>query len=82
MRGITLVDWAIPAAYVTTGCEVLNDMGQIVRVVQPPNRTEVEQKRLARACKPPARQRGLTLTLFLLRRYGTDDDDEAPSQAG
>ena len=37
------MDWAIPAAYVTKGCEVLNDMGQIVRVVQPAkSETEVE----------------------------------------
>ena len=37
------MNWAVPAAYVTTGCEVLNDMGQIVRVVQPvKSETEVE----------------------------------------
>ena len=29
------MDWAIPAAYVTKSCEVLNGMGQTVRVVQP-----------------------------------------------
>ena len=36
-RVVTVVDWAIPAAYVTSGYEVLNEMGQVVRVVQPAN---------------------------------------------
>ena len=26
-RGVTVVDWAIPAAYITNGHEVLNEMG-------------------------------------------------------
>ena len=34
-RGVTAVDWAIPAVYVTKGYVVLNEMGQVVRVVQP-----------------------------------------------
>ena len=36
---ITVVDWAIPAAYVSSGYEVLNESGQIVRVV-PPAKTD------------------------------------------
>ena len=33
--GITVVDWAIPAAYVGSGYDVLNESGQIVHVVPP-----------------------------------------------
>ena len=44
-RGVTVVDWAIPAAYVPNGYEVLNEMGQVVRVVQPAKtETELEQE--------------------------------------
>ena len=31
--GITVVDWAIPADYVSAGYEVLNESGQVVRGV-------------------------------------------------
>jgi len=33
--GIKVVDWVIPAAYVGSGYEVLNESGQVVRVVPP-----------------------------------------------
>ena len=33
--GITVVDWVIPAAYVSSGYEILNESGQVVRVVPP-----------------------------------------------
>ena len=33
--GITVVDWVIPAAYVSSGYEILNESGQVVRVVRP-----------------------------------------------
>ncbi|GIR70032.1 MAG: hypothetical protein CM15mP74_12830 [Halieaceae bacterium] len=32
---MTVVNWAIPAAYVTSGYQVLNEAGQVVRVVAP-----------------------------------------------
>jgi len=41
---ITVVDWAIPAAYVSNGYEVLNESGQVVRVVPAVKRdTELER---------------------------------------
>ena len=44
-RGVTAVDWAIPAVYVTNGYVVLNEMGQVVRVVQPAKtETELDQE--------------------------------------
>jgi hypothetical protein len=33
--GITVVDWVIPAAYVSSGYKILNESGQVVRVVPP-----------------------------------------------
>jgi hypothetical protein len=47
---ITVVDWAIPAAYVSSGYEVLNESGQIVRVV-PPAKTDTELERDAAAAR-------------------------------
>ena len=40
-------------------------------------RLRSNQKRLARACKPPVRQRSTDHDTFLLRRYSADDDNEA-----
>ena len=40
-------------------------------------RLRSNQKRLARARKPPVRQRSTDHDTFLLRRYSTDDDHEA-----
>ncbi|MBM27395.1 MAG: hypothetical protein CME58_03345 [Halieaceae bacterium] len=72
-RGVTVVDWAIPAAYVTNGYEVLNEMGQFVRVVQPAKtETELEQEaartrlQIAEAAAEAAQ---LERDTFLLRRY-------------
>ena len=48
--GITVVDWAIPAVYVGSGYEVLNESGQIVRVV-PPAKTDTELERDAVAAR-------------------------------
>ena len=42
--GVTVVNWAIPAAYVTNGYEVLNEAGQVVRVVAPA-KTDTELER-------------------------------------
>ena len=80
-RGVTVVDWATPAAYVTNGYEVLNEMGQVVRVVQPAKtETELEQEaartrlQIAEAAAEAAQ---LERDTFLLRRCSTVDDIEA-----
>ena len=80
-RGVTVVDWAIPAAHVTNGYEVLNEMGQVVRVVQPAKtKTELEQEaartrlQIAEAAAEAAQ---LERDTFLLRRYSTVEDIEA-----
>ena len=44
--GVTVVNWAIPATYVTNGYEVLNEAGQVVRVVAPA-KTDTELEREA-----------------------------------
>ena len=79
--GITVVDWAIPAAFVTDGYEVLNDSGQVVRVV-PPAKTETELERDAAAqraqeAEAAAEAAQLERDTFLLRRYSTVQDIEA-----
>ena len=44
-RGVTAVNWAIPAIYVTNGYVVLDEMGQVVLVVQPAKtETELDQE--------------------------------------
>ncbi len=45
-----MVDWAIPAAYVSNGYEVLNESGQVVRVV-PAVKTDIELERDAAAAR-------------------------------
>jgi hypothetical protein len=79
--GVTVVDWAIPAAYVGSGYEVLNDSGQIVRVV-PPAKTDTELERDAVAARAQeaeaaAQAAQLERDTFLLRRYSTIEDIEA-----
>ena len=48
--GITVVDWAIPAAYVGSGYDVLNESAQIVHVV-PPAKTDTELERDAASAR-------------------------------
>ena len=48
--GVTVVDWTIPAAYVSDGYEVLSESGQVVRVV-PPVKTETDFERDAAAAR-------------------------------
>ena len=79
--GVTVVDWAIPAAYVSSGYEVLNESGQVVRVV-PPAKTDTELERDAAAARAQeaeaaARAAQLERDTFLLRRYSTVQDIEA-----
>ena len=79
--GVTVVDWAIPAAYVGSGYEVLNESGQIVRVV-PPAKTDTELERDAVAARAQeaeaaAQAEQLERDTFLLRRYSTIQDIEA-----
>ena len=79
--GITVVDWAIPAAYVGSGYEVLNESGQIVRIV-PPAKTDTELQRDAVAARAQeaeaaAQAAQLERDTFLLRRYSTIQDIEA-----
>ena len=45
-----MVDWAIPAAYVGSGYDVLNESGQIVHVV-PPAKTDTELERDAASAR-------------------------------
>ncbi|MDA0650952.1 MAG: hypothetical protein O2876_08140 [Proteobacteria bacterium] len=76
--GITVVDWAIPADYVSAGYEVLNESGQVVRVVAPA-KTETELEREADAAKrqdaeAAAEAAQLGRDTFLLRRYSTVED--------
>ena len=78
---ITVVDWAIPAAYVSSGYEVLNESGQILRVV-PPAKTDTELERDAAAARAQEAQAAaqaaqLERDTFLLRRYSTIQDIEA-----
>ena len=47
---ITVVDWVIPAAYVSSGYEILNESGQVVRVV-PPAKTDTDFERDAAAAR-------------------------------
>jgi hypothetical protein len=79
--GVTVVDWVIPAAYVGSGYEVLNESGQIVRVV-PPAKTDTELERDAVAARSQeaeaaAQAAQLERDTFLLRRYSTIEDIEA-----
>jgi len=79
--GVTVVDWAIPAAYVSSGYEVLNESGQVVRVV-PPAKTDTELERDAAAARAQeaeaaAQAAQLKRDTFLLRRYSTVQDIEA-----
>ena len=79
--GIKVVDWAIPAVYVGSGYEALNESGQIVRVV-PPAKTDTELERDAVAARAQeaeaaAQAAQLERDTFLLRRYSTIQDIEA-----
>ena len=79
--GITVVDWAIPAAYVGSGYDVLNESGQIVHVV-PPAKTDTELERDAASARAQeaevaAQAAQLERDTFLLRRYSTIQDIEA-----
>ena len=76
-----MVDWAIPAAYVSSGYEVLNESGQILRVV-PPAKTDTELERDAAAARAQEAQAAAQAAqferdTFLLRRYSTIQDIEA-----
>ena len=79
--GVTVVDWAIPAAYVSDGYEVLGESGQVVRVVSPA-KTETELGRdavaqRAREAEAAAEAAQLERDTFLLRRYSSVQDIEA-----
>ena len=79
--GVTVVNWAIPAAYVTNGYEVLNEAGQVVRVVAPA-KTDTELEREAaqarvRDAEAAAEAAQLERDTFLLRRYSTVADIQA-----
>ena len=79
--GITVVDWAIPAAYVGSGYDVLNESAQIVHVV-PPAKTDTELERDAASARAQeaevaAQAAQLERDTFLLRRYSTIQDIEA-----
>ena len=75
--GVTVVDWVIPAAYVGSGYEVLNESGQIVRVVPPAKTdtdTELERDAVAarsQEAEAAALAAQLERDTFLLRRYST-----------
>ena len=76
-----MVDWAIPAAYVGSGYDVLNESGQIVHVV-PPAKTDTELERDAASARAQeaevaAQAAQLERDTFLLRRYSTIQDIEA-----
>ena len=76
--GITVVDWAIPADYVSAGYEVLNESGQVVRVVASA-KTETELEREAdvakrRDAEAAAEDAQLERDTSLLRRYSTVED--------
>ena len=78
---MTVVNCAIPAAYVTNGYEVLIEVGQVVRVVAPA-KTETELEREAaqarvRHTEAAAEAAKLERDTFLLRRYSTVADIEA-----
>ena len=78
---MTVVNWAIPAAYVTNGYEVLNEAGQVVRVVAPA-KTDTELEREAaqariRDAEAAAEAAQLERDTFLLRRYSTVADIQA-----
>ena len=80
-EGITVVDWVIPAAYVSGGYEVLNESGQLVQVV-PATKTDTELERDAAAARAQeaeaaAQAAQLERDTFLLRRYSTIQDIEA-----
>jgi hypothetical protein len=79
--GVTVVDWAMPAAYVSNGYEILNESGQVVSVVPPAKTaTELEQDATAarsRAADTAAEAAQLERDTFLLRRYSTVQDIEA-----
>ena len=79
--GITVVDWAIPAAYVGSGYDVLNESAQIVHVV-PPAKTDTELERDAASARAQeaevaAQAAQLERDTFLLLRYSTIQDIEA-----
>ena len=69
-----MVDWAIPAAYVSNGYEVLNESAQVVRAV-PAVKTDTELERDAAAARAQTAQ--LERDTFLLWRYSTTQDIEA-----
>ena len=48
--GITVVDWVIPAACVSSGYEILNESGQVARVV-PSAKTDTDFERAAAAAR-------------------------------
>ena len=79
--GVTVVDWAMPAAYVSSGYEILNESGQVVSVV-PPAKTAIELEQDAaaarsRAAETAAEAAQLERDTFLLRRYSSAQDIEA-----
>ena len=78
--GITVVDWVIPAAYVSSGYEILNESGQVVRVVRPAKTdTDFEQDAAAARVQDAeaAQAAQFERDTFLLRRYSTIQDIEA-----
>ena len=73
-EGITVVDWAIPSDFVSAGYEVLNESGQVVRIVAPV-KTAIELEREADAAKRrDAEAAQLERDTFLLRRYSSVED--------
>ena len=71
----------IPAAHVSSGYEILNASGQVVRVV-PPAKTDTDFERDAAAARAQdveavAQAARVERDTFLLRRYGTIQNIEA-----
>ena len=71
----------IPAACVRSGYKILNESGQVVRVV-PPAKTDTDFERDAAAARAQdaeavAQAAQLERDTFLLRRYSTIQDIEA-----
>lgn len=77
-QGVTVVDWYIPAAYASRGYEVLNESGQVMKVVpRAPTDSELaeqaaeaRERQLAEEAERAQRERDT----FLLRRYSSTDD--------
>jgi hypothetical protein len=74
---VTVVDWYIPAAYASRGYEVLNESGQVMKVVpRAPTDSELaeraaeaRERQLAEEAERAQRERDT----FLLRRHSSTE---------